>query len=218
MTNRAKYGFLITFLVGFLFFSSTTSVMGAEYPYSVSTGDKISYNVTILKNGTDADWLIVKGLNLSKGDNFYIEIFDRPANPSFPYGSEFEIRFVKGDDNGDSFQGNSMIFTSNTTFWESSSTNKSFDVGGTIYSYTYEGNLATWAWTTDADNFVIVTFDITDGLLQSFERKTDNFAFYGYTHFKFLKGSKSSIPGLELPIFAIGMLFIVLVIRRNKRD
>ncbi len=208
----------IVLLITLILLSSTVSISAVTYPYSVEIGDKITYNVVELKNGTNADWLIVKGLNLSKGDNFHIEIFDRPANPTIPFGTEFEIRFVKGEENGDPFPGNSMIFSNNKTYWQHSSTNSSFDVGGTIYSYTYEGDVATWSWTTDADNFVTVKFDINDGLLKSFERKTDNFGFYGFTHFKFVKGSKSPIPGFELSVTAISILIVANVLRRKRKD
>jgi hypothetical protein len=205
------------FLSGLILFSSLAPVTATVYPYSVSTGDKIPYHVTELKNGTYTGWLMIWGINLSKGDNFFMEIFDRPANPTLPYGTQFTIRFVEGDDNGVTFSAQSVIFTNNKTYWEDTGTNKTYDIGGTIYSYAYEGNIATWSWTTDADNLVTVTFDITDGLLQSYERKTENFAFYGYTHFKYEKGNTSSIPSFELPVSILGMFVLMAVIRYRKK-
>jgi hypothetical protein len=200
-----------------MLFSSLMPVTAVVYPYGVSTGDKLSYNVTVLKNGSYTGWLIVKGLNLSVGDNFYMEIFDRPANHTTPYGTQFTIRFVKGEENGDTFPANSVIFTNNKTYWQDTGTNDSFDVGGTIYSYSYEGDIATWSWTTDADNFVTVKFNINDGILTSFERKTDNFLGYGYTHFKYVKGSTSGIPGFELPLSIISLFALMTVIRSRKK-
>ena len=215
MRRRKINLYIVILFLGSVLVSSTVSVSAAVYPYSVSTGDKIAYNVVELKNGTDVDWLIVKGLNLSRGDNFFMEIFDRPANPTTAFGTDFTIRFVKGEENGDTFPGNSLIFSNNKTYWQDS-TNLTFDVGGTIYSYTYEGDTATWSWTTDADNFVKVTFDINDGLLQSFERKAEDFNLYGHTHFKFVKGSISPIPSFEVPV-TIASIFLVTIILRNKR-
>jgi hypothetical protein len=81
-----------------------------------------------------------------------------------------------------------------------------------------EGDIATWAWTTDADNFVTVKFNINDGLLQSYERKTENIMSYGYSHFKFVKGSESPIPGLEAPVATISCLFIAMVIRKKRKE
>ena len=105
------------FLAFLMLFSSLMPVTAVVYPYSVSTGDKLPYNVTVLKNGSYTGWLMVKGLNLSAGDNFYMEIFDRPANPTTPYGTQFTIRFVKGDENGDTFPAQSVVFTNNKTYW-----------------------------------------------------------------------------------------------------
>ena len=200
-----------------MLFSSLMPVTAVVYPYSVSTSDKLPYNVTVLKNGSYTGWLMVKGLNLSAGDNFYMEIFDRPANPTTPYGTQFTIRFVKGDENGDTFPAQSVVFTNNKTYWQDTATNNSFDVGGTIYSYAYEGDIATWSWTTDADNFVTVKFNINEGILTSYERKTENFGFYGYTHFKYVKGSGSPIPSFELPISIISLFIVISVIRNRKK-
>jgi hypothetical protein len=204
------------FLAFLMLFSSLMPVTAVVYPYSVSTGDKLPYNVTALKNGSYTGWLMVWGVNLSVGDNFFMEIFDRPANPTTSFGSQFDIRFVKGDENGVVFQANSVIFTNNKTYWQDSGTNSSFDVGGTIYSYSYEGDIATWSWTTDADNFVTVKFNINDGILTSYERKTEAFSSYGYTHFKYVKGS-SSIPGFELPLSIISLFIVITVIRNHKK-
>ncbi len=217
MINRKCLVTSTIFLAILVLFSSLMPVTAVVYPYSVTTGDKIPYNVTALKNGSYTGWLMVWGINLSVGDNFFMEIFDRPANPTTPFGTEFTIRFVKGDNNGVTFAANSVIFTNNKTYWESSATNSSFDVGGTIYSFTYEGDIATWSWTTDADNFVTVKFDINDGLLQSYERKTENFNSYGYTHFKYEKGGTSSIPSFELPISIISLFIVLAVIRKRKK-
>ena len=111
-----KRNILVTssfFLSLIMLFSSVIPTKAVIYPYSVETGDKIPYNCTILKNGSYTGWLMVKGLNLSSGDNFEMEIFDRPANPTLPYGTQFTIRFVKGEENGDTFSAQSVIFTNN---------------------------------------------------------------------------------------------------------
>jgi hypothetical protein len=68
------------FLAFLMLFSSLMPVTAVVYPYSVSTGDKLPYNVTALKNGSYTGWLMVWGVNLSVGDNFFMEIFDRPAH------------------------------------------------------------------------------------------------------------------------------------------
>ena len=216
--NKRKIIFtLTTFLLTLILFSPLLSVTAVDYPYSASIGDKIPYNITELNNGSYDGWLWVWGLNISAGDNFFMQMFDRPAIPTTPFGSEFSIRYVKGNDNGKEFSGQSLIFTNNKTYWENSLTNSSFDVGGTIYSYTHEGDIATWSWTTDADNFVTVKFNINDGLLQSYERRTDDFNFYNYTYVKFVKRS-STIPGFELPVFIIGLFIVVTVIRNRKKQ
>lgn len=217
--NRKK---LITtstiFLASLIILSTMSTATAVTYPYSVSTGDKITYNITELKNGTYSGWLMVWGINMSKGDTVKLEVYDRPANPAFPYGSEFTLRFVEGDTNGDTFPGHSMIFSNNKTYWQNSISNNSFDVGGTIYSYSLEGDTASWSWTTDADNYVKITFDINDGLLRTFERKTENDVFYGYTHLKFVKGDKSIIPSFDIPITIAGLFIGITVIKQRKKQ
>ncbi|MHA1977876.1 MAG: hypothetical protein ACW98F_03775 [Candidatus Hodarchaeales archaeon] len=217
MNKRTYFAISNVILSGLIVFASTIPVTAVEYSYSVSTGDKIPYNITELENGSYNGWLWVWGLNVSDGDNIFMQIFDRPATPTTPFGSQFTIRFVKGNENGIEFTGQSLIFTNNKTFWENSLTNNSFDVGGTIYAYSHEGDIATWSWTTDADNFVTVKFDINDGLLQSYERRTDDFSFYNYTYLKYVKGSKSSIPSFELPISIIGLFIVLAVVRTRKK-
>jgi hypothetical protein len=200
----------------FLFVGTSTNVTAVVHPYSVAIGDKIPYTATILKNGTSVEPLFIKGLNLTQGDNFEMEIFDSSANPTSYWGNDFEVRFVKGEEKGDTFGAQSILFTSNKTFWDDFS-NATTDIGGTIYQVTIENNTGTFSWTTDADNFVTVKFDTNDGLVTEFERKSSG-TLFNYTHFKYVKGSVSTTPGFEIAIIFPSLTVLVLVIFvRNKK-
>lgn len=202
----------------FLLAGTTSNVTAVNYPYSVSIGDKIPYKVTILRNGTSVEPLFVKGLNLTEGDSFDMEIYDSSTvNPTSYWGLEFDVRFVKGDEKGIVFGAQSILFTSNKTFWDSY-TNTSQDIGGTQYQVTIENNTGIFSWTTNADNIITVKFDTNNGQMTTFERKTTSSAF-NYTHFKFEKGTAST-PGFEIVIVLPAILFFttIFMIRNKKKD
>ena len=192
------------------------------YPYSVKIGDTVDYHVDTLKNGTKTGPLNVYGLSLSQGDNFQMEIFTGVAQSTNYLGSDYSIKFIKGDNKSIALNGASYLYTSNKSFWDLYS-NSSQDIGGQVYTLTRINNSITYSWTLNADNFITITFNPNDGLLTSYERATTN-SNYNYTHFKFSKGSSGfsipgigNVPGYELPASILALLSMSTVIILHKK-
>ncbi len=203
-------------------FSSTSGVSAVTYyPFSVKIGDKIDYHVDILQNGTNKGPINVFGLNLTQGDNFQIEIYTGVAKSTYYLGSDYTIKFVKGDKESNSVSGSSYLYTSNETFWQLYK-NTTQDIGGQVYELTRLNNSITYSWTSNADNFVKIEFNPSDGLVKSYER-ADTTGNYNYTHFKFTKGSGglfndvpllSNVPSFDIPI-SLFSLFVGAIISIN---
>lgn len=193
----------------------------ATYPYSVSIGDKIDYHVDTLVNGSNTKNINIFGLDLSQGDNFQLEIFTGKAQSSNYIGIDYTVKFVKGTNKSVAFSGSSLLYTSNSTFWDSYK-NSSQDIGGQVYQLTRLNDSITYSWTSNADNFNKISFSTKDGLVTSYERATTSGP-YNYTHFKFTKGTGdflSSIPGFEnqtvyITLFVVATIFLLR--RKSKR-
>lgn len=222
--------FLINFIILSLTIVATTNLASAttSYPYSVNIGDKIDYHVDILENGTNKGPINIFGLNLTQGDNFQMQIFTGKAQSTNYAGSDFTIKFLKGDKASVEIPGSGYLYTSNKTFW-STYKNISLDIGNEVYKLTQTNNSISYSWTLNADNFVSIQFDPTNGLVNSYERMTTSGP-YNYTHIKFVNGSSSSlfndvpllsnVPGFEVSSLLISVFFIVLVsilIRKKKK-
>lgn len=190
------------------------------YPYSVSIGDKIDYHVDILVNGSNTKNINIFGLNLSQGDNFQIEVFTGKAQSSNYIGTDYTVKFIKGDNKSIAFSGSSLLYTSNSTFWQSYK-NASQDIGGQVYQLTRLNDSITYSWTSNADNFNKISFSTKNGLVTSYERATTSGP-YNYTHFKFTKGTGSflgNIPGFESQsaVIALFVVTITIIILRKKK-
>ena len=219
MKNK-KFLFILNIIIFGLALLSNAQVGSAVtyYPYSVKIGDKIDYHIDTLVNGTNKGSINVYGLNLSQGDNFQIEIFTGVAQSTNYVGSDYTIKFIKGDQESAVVSGASYLYTSNSTFWDKYQ-NTTSDIGGQVYELTRVNTSITYSWTSNADNFITIKFNPNDGIMTSYERKTTSGP-YNYTHIKFTKGKGdllSNIPGFELSSSVIALLFIVTVTYQLKK-
>ena len=213
--NLALY-YLILLIFSLSFLTSTSFVSAVTYyPYSVKIGDTIDYHVDILKNGTKTGPINIYGLNLSQGDNFKIQIFTGKANSQNYVGSDYTIKFLKGDQESIAIPGSSYLFTSNQTFWEQYK-NTTQDVGGQVYELTRLNNSITYSWTQNADNFIKIEFNPKDGLINTYEQATTSGP-YNYTHFKFSKGSGGFLDNIPTGILTLFILTTFsLYIKKRK--
>lgn len=214
--KRIIIHFLTLFIVFCLLFSTNLKIGQAAtvYPYSVQVGDKIDYHVDVLTNGSSVGPINVLGLDLKQGDNFQLEIFKGVAQSNNYVGSDYLVKFIKGSNESIAFSGSSLLFTSNSTFWDTYK-NASQDIGGQIYQLTRTGTLITYSWTQDADNLNKISFNTTDGLVTSFERKASSG--YNYTDFKFTKGAQNSLPGFDIEESIVSLFSIVAILMVLKR-
>ena len=219
MKNKKLFFILIILIFGLgLFSNGQIGFAVTYYPYSVKIGDKIDYHMDTLVNGTNKGPINVYGLNLSQGDNFQIEIFTGVAKSTNYVGSDYSIKFIKGDQESNAISGASYLYTSNKTYWDEFK-NTTSDIGGKVYELTRVNNSITYSWTSNADNFITIKFNPNDGIITSYERKTTSGP-YNYTHIKFTKGSGnllSNIPGFELPTGLIALVFIGIIAFQLKK-
>ena len=221
MKNKNVLVLIISVIFVFSLVSSINDVSGvAEYPYSVKIGDKISYHIDILKNGTNKGPINIYGLNFSQGDNFKIEVFTGVAKSTSYVGTDYTIKFLKGDQESIAISGSSYLYTSNKTFWEQYK-NTTQDIGGQVYELTRLNDTITYSWTKNADNFIKIEFNANDGLIRTYEQATTSSP-YNYTHFKFSKGTGGlldNIPGFDIST-GILTLFVLttfsLYIKKRK--
>ena len=218
-----KLQFLTVIAVFGLLLTTNVQVSNAAvvYPYSVNIGDKIDYHVDTLVNGSNTKNINIFGLKLSQDDNFQLEIFAGKAQSSNYIGTDYTVKFVKGTNESIAFSGASLLYTSNSTFWESYK-NTSQDIGSQVYQLTRINNSITYSWTLNADNFNKISFSANDGLVTSYERATTTGP-YNYTHFKFTKGTGdflSNIPGFggQSVVFSIFAIATTFLIRRKTKN
>lgn len=197
----------------------------ATYPYSVNIGDKIDYHLEILQNGTNKGPINVFGLNFSQGDNFQMQIFTGKAQPTNYEGSDFTIKFLKGNNASAEMPGSGYLYTSNKTFW-STYKNSSLDIGNEVYKLTRTNDSITYSWTLNADNFVSIQFNPNNGLITTYERMTTSSP-YNYTHIKFVNGTSSgllnnvpflsNVSGFDVTSGLIALTIMATIIYALKR-
>ena len=222
MSKIYSLALIMTVLCNILLFSTISMASADNFSYSVSEGDKIPYQVTILDNGSSPAWLTAWGLSLSVGSEIYIQIVSCPETPTKSWGAEFDIQIVTDTENGTTYWGQNLIFSDNTSYWKNDSFNRDYNIETTVYEFSLEGDIGTFVRNnplTSEDKYEIVTFDINTGLLITYEEKSDNGIIYvGFdiSHIRIEKVATSSSPSFELPLVLFGCGVLVVVFRSRK--
>ena len=219
MQKISKIGPTLLVIVAMMLFSLSHAASAVVYPYSVKIGDKISYKATTVKKGTSQGSYNLSGLIITEGMEFQLEVFDASASPVTYFGDNHQFKAVSGENKSQAFSGRLFVFTSNASFWTNQS-GYTFDSLGTIYAASLENNtrIFTYSYVTDAENLIVYKFNIDDGILVKYERKTSSTT-TNYTHFVMEKaGGLFGLPGFEVTLFLAGMLSICALVVIRKRQ
>ena len=211
-----------------------------NFTYSVKVGDKLPYKVTILKNGNITQGISVFGLNLSQGDQFYMEILEAKSSFSSAIGSSVKMRFVTDNQTGHSGSGETWIYTNSSSYWRLAHENGYY--GGANSEETLDGYILNQtAYYDNGKDFVSVAFNIYDGIIEVHDRKTSRVDYYNYTRFRFERiGDRPTGPTLDLsttptsttstestpvntngfilPFTVIGLLMVSLTVNKRRRN